>query len=190
MKKSLFLTDEEKEQIYIFELFDFFNVLNKPELYQETLAFDQRGKAREWMHHLCSCRHSDKSEDISTMLKLKQMVSLRVLRILGIDSHTLNGIYGYKEIDKLERFLRHGELKLYGKTLKVTKIKKRLFSIVHTRKKSINKGAFAKAILGNLFGLEHEIAKRDKSNELGEYSYRITTESKVLVNKYYELSSI
>lgn len=186
MKKSLFLTDEEKQQIYIFELFDFFNILNKPELYQEALVFDQKGKAKEWMHHLYSCRNSDESKDISTTLKLKQMVSLRVLRILGLDSHTLDGIYGYKEINKLEQFLRHGELKLYGKKLKVTKIKKRLFGIVHTRKESINKGAFAKAILGKLFGLEHEIANRDDSNAIGQYSYQISTESKKVVNKYYK----
>jgi hypothetical protein len=186
MKKSLFLTDEEKEQIYIFELFDFFNILNKPELYQETLVFDQKGKARDWMHHLYSCRNSDKSKDISTTLKLKQMISLRVLRILGLDIQTLNGIYGYKEINKMEQFLRHGELTLYGKTLKVTKIKKRLFGIKHTIKESINKGAFAKAILGKLFGLEHEITNRDDSNAIGQYSYQVSTESKKVVNKYYK----
>ncbi|MBA6397144.1 DEAD/DEAH box helicase family protein [Colwellia sp. BRX10-4] len=188
MKKSLFVTDEEKEQIYIFELLDFFNALENPELYQEILTFDKEGKVRDWMHQLHICRHSGENKDITTILKLKQIVGLKVLRTLGLDIHTLEGVYGYKEIEKLERYLRHGKLKLYGKTLEVKKIKKLLFNIPHAKKESISKGAFSKAILAKIFGLEYEIADRDESNAKGQYFYQISTESKNRINRYYDMS--
>ena len=184
-QKSLFLTDEEKEQIYVFELFDFFNVLDKPELYHDVLAFDKTGKAREWITHLHLCRSSHQNKDMNTSLKLKQMVCLRVLRTLGIDSETLEGVYGYKDINKMEKFLRQGEIRLYGKALKMRRIKKALFNISHTQKPSVNKGAFAKAILGKLFGFEHEIAGRNDLISQGVYSYKITRSSKQKNNNYY-----
>ncbi|MGK0254970.1 MAG: phage regulator Rha-like protein, partial [Mariniflexile sp.] len=186
-QRLAFLTNDEKEQIYIFELFDFFNILDKPEFYIETLKFDETGKARLWMKNLELCRNADKKDDVTTLDKLKEIVTLKVLCTLGIDINTFEGVYSSKEISELENFIHKGEITLHGKKLKMSKIKKRLFDI--SSKKYKSKGAFAKAIIGKFLGLKHEFASRKRTKDIDESFYQISTESKDLINKYYGISS-
>jgi hypothetical protein len=185
-QRLAFLTDDEKEQIYIFELFDFFNILEKPELYIETLKFDETGKARTWMKNLYLCRNADKQDDVTTLDKIKEIVTLKVLGTLGIDINTFEGVYGSKEISELERFIHKGEITLHGKKLKMRKIKNKLFDIPSKKYKS--NGPFAKAIIGKFLGLTHEFVSRKRTKDIDESFYQVSTESKILTNSYFEMT--
>lgn len=181
------LTSNQREQVRIYEVLSFYNLLRKPELHQEVLEFDRNGKSQNWIRNLKLLRDPVEQDCLSSEDKVKQLVAEKVLKTLGLNSETFEGIFGYAEIEQLDKCFRVGTVNLMGKHIPLKAIRNTVLGIGGKIQYS-NMGAFSKRVLEQMFGLKQSQAGRDKSKHSGEYSYQVCPASVKQLNYFYELA--
>jgi len=181
------LSDVEKAQVQVYQALEFYNVLNRPELHQSVLEFDQNGEGQLWVRNVKLSRIAQTVIGLSTGDKILQLVTLKVLEILGLDVSNFVGSYDLKNIEQLESFLRSGRIQVMGKDIQMKFV--RSYVLGMSSKNYQYKGALSKSLLNRLLGLQQVQAGRDKSNSTGEYSYKVCPESVARLNHFYNLAA-
>ena len=181
------LSDAEKLQVQVYQTLEFYNVLNRPELHQSALEFDRNGEGQLWVRNVQLSRTSHTIIGLSTGDKILQLVTLKVLEILGLDESNFAGSYDLKNIEQLESFLQTGRIQIMGKDIKMKFV--RSYVLGMSNKNYQYKGALSKSLLNRLLGLQQVQAGRDKSNSSGEYSYKVCPESAARLNQFYNLAA-
>ena len=181
------LTPDQREQVRIYEVLSFYNVLHMPELHEEVLLFDQDGKSVNWIKTLKLLRDPVDQDSWSSENIIKQLVADQVLKTLGLNSETFKGFFGYAEIEQLDKSFRVGSVTLMGKRIPLKIIRNTVLGI-GGKKTYVNMGAFSKRVLEQMFGLKQMQAGRDKSKDSGEYSYQVCPESVKQLNYFYDMA--
>lgn len=146
------LSDAEKLQVQVYQTLEFYNVLNRPELHQSALEFDQNGEGKLWVRNVQLSRISQTVIGLSSGDKIRQLVTLKVLEILGLDVSNFAGSYDLKNIERLESFLQTGRIQIIGKGIQMKFV--RSYVLGMSSKSYQYKGGAFKVIVESALGFK------------------------------------